>query len=73
MRNSYKRIIRIDSKRTSEFLRQAFDQFHGSMARPCNAGSVGEYVIEVPSSAYWRNWADKLVEEFDLDYGPNPA
>ena len=65
MANAYKRILTVASEQSSEFLAHAFDQFHGSMARPGRGGAVGEYVIEVPDSPYWRQFADRLVEQYD--------
>ena len=65
MKNAYKRILTVPAEKSSEFLARAFDQFHGSMARPGRGGAVGEYVIEVPDSPYWRQFADQLVEQYD--------
>ena len=65
MANAYKRILTVASEQSSEFLAHTFDQFHGSMARPGRGGAVGEYVIEVPDSPYWRQFADRLVEQYD--------
>jgi hypothetical protein len=65
MKTAYKRILTVKSEQSSEFLMQAFDQFHGSMARPGRGVAIGEYVIEVPDSPYWRQFADRLVEQYD--------